>query len=89
MKAITISSLRKDMKQHFDDVSRSGEVIIVPRNKEEDAVVILPIREYNALMETEHLFSTETNSKRLRESIGQMAKGKNIPYELPGSKVKA
>jgi antitoxin YefM len=82
MKAITISSLRKDMKVHFDYVSNSKEIIIVPRNKEEDTVVIMSIQEYNALLETEYLLSTKTNINRLQESINQMAEGKTIAYNL-------
>ena len=38
MKAISISTLRKDMKTYFDYVTKSMEVIIVPRNKEEEAM---------------------------------------------------
>ena len=82
MKAISISTLRKDMKAYFDYVTKSMEVIIVPRNKEEEAIVIMSIQEYNALKETEHLLSSTANQQRLQESLEQMKRGDTKPFEL-------
>lgn len=83
MKAVSISTLRKGLKEYFDYVSQSLEVIIVPRNKEEEAIVIMSIQEYNSLKETEHLLSSEANRKRLQQSIRQAAENKTIQFDIP------
>ena len=82
MKAISISTLIKRMKEIFDYALRSTEVIIVRRNNNEEAIEIMSIQEYNSLKETEHLFSTEANQKKLQKSIGQIAEGKTVKFTI-------
>lgn len=76
MKAITISNLRSKIKHYFDSVINSSEILIIPRNNDDEAIVIMSLKEYNALQETNYLLSSDKNRERLLESIKQAESGK-------------
>ena len=82
MKEISIAELQKDMKRYFDYVSVSPDPLVVRGETEDDAIVLLSIREYNSILETEHLLSSEANRARLLASIRQMEEGKTTPHNL-------
>ncbi|MDQ3017147.1 MAG: type II toxin-antitoxin system Phd/YefM family antitoxin [Bacteroidota bacterium] len=81
MKAITISNLRNRISYFFNLVADSSEVIVVPRTNKDDAVVILSLKEYNALTETHYLLSPEINRQRIMDSIRQLGDDQIVVYD--------
>ena len=61
------------MKNYFDHVSSTEDILIISRNNnEDDAVVVTSIKEYNGLIETSHLMSSDANRKRVECAIDHL-----------------
>lgn len=81
MNAVNYSDLRKNLKTYLDRVYEDHETIIVARRDNEN-VVMISIDEYNSLVETAHLLSTEANARHLAESIRQARGGNATQHDL-------
>ena len=81
MIAANYSELRTDLKKFLDDVEDNNETLVVKRANGKGAV-ILSLAEYNSMIETMHLLSSEKNAGRLFKSIKQMKEGKSVNVKL-------
>jgi len=68
MNAVNYSDLRRNLKTYLDKVYDDQETIIVARRNNEN-VVLISVDEYNSLLETNYLLSTEANANHLTDSL--------------------
>jgi antitoxin YefM len=81
MIAANYTEFRTKLKELLDAVENDNETVIIKRSKGGGSVLI-SLDEYNSIMETAHLLSSEANAERLRESIDQLNQGKGISRKL-------
>lgn len=81
MIAANYSEFRKGLKNYLDSVESNHETLIIKRGTGKGAVII-SLEEYNSIMETLHLLSSQKNAQRLFESINQMKTGKTVHNDL-------
>lgn len=81
MEVVNFSEFRANLKKNLDEVYQDNEVLIVNRPRNEN-VVVLSLREYNSMLETTHLMSTEANRKRLEAAILRDREGDYEVHEL-------
>ncbi len=81
MKSTNYSSFRANLKSYLDDVEQNDEILVLNRG-ENRGTVILSLAEYNSLVETNYLLSSESNARHLRESIAQADKGQTSEMQL-------
>jgi len=75
MNAVSYTDLRQNLKTYMDKVYNDHDPLIITRKNNQN-IVLLSIEEYNSLMETNYLLSSEENYKYIKESIDQYEKGK-------------
>jgi antitoxin YefM len=65
MEVLNYTEFRLNLKGSLDAVTQDAETIVINRGKNDNAV----LKEYNSMLETIHLSSTEKNLRRLNGAI--------------------
>jgi antitoxin YefM len=81
MKAISYTAARQNLAKTMEKVCQDHSPIIITR-KQTDAVVLMSLEDYSALEETAYLLRSPKNTRRLIESIVQLADDKGIERDL-------
>ncbi len=81
MNIVNFSEFRNNLKSNLDRVSDDKDVVVISRTKDKN-IVLLPLSEYNALMETIHLMKSENNRRRIDEALQEMSEGKYLRNAL-------
>ena len=81
MKAITYTAARQNLAKTMEKVCKDHAPVIVTR-KTTDSVVIMSLKDYEALEETAYLLRSPKHTRRLIESVAQLEEGQGSEREL-------
>lgn len=82
MNVITYTAARANLANTMDRVCNDHEPLIVTRNGDQQAVVMLSLQDYNALEETAYLLRNPANARRLLAATEQLNAGGGASREL-------
>ncbi len=83
MKALTYTAVRSNLAKTMKEVCDDHDPVIITR-KQNDAVVMMSLEDYESLNETAYLLRSPKNTKRLLESIEELEKGRGKERKLAG-----
>ena len=71
------------MKSYFDSLEEDRDILLVPRQGQKDAIVIMTLSEYNSIVETEYLLSSAENRKVMEKAMQELENGSVVEFEHP------
>jgi antitoxin YefM len=81
MRAISYTAARNNLAGTMKKVCEDHDPVIVTR-KNNEAVIMMSLEDYESLTETAYLLQSPKNAKRLIESIEELEAGKGTQREL-------
>ncbi len=79
--AVNYSEARQNLASLMDSVSDNQSLVIITRQKSEP-VVLMSLKHYNAMQETEYLLANRANAEHLFQSIRNIEEGKLEAHDL-------
>jgi antitoxin YefM len=78
---VHITEFRSNLAKHLDRLEEDRDHLVVTRQGK-PPVVVLPLGEYEGMLETLHLNSSPENARRLRMGIAKAEAGLAAPRDL-------
>ncbi len=81
MNAITYTTARENLAKTMQQVCEDHDPVIITRRNNK-AVIMISLEDYDSLNETAYLLQNPTNAKRLLDSIEELESGKGTEREI-------
>ncbi|MBO9196590.1 type II toxin-antitoxin system prevent-host-death family antitoxin [Rhizobium sp. 16-449-1b] len=81
MRTVTFSKARSELASLLDEVSRDRVAVEIVRRGKPSAI-LMDKHEYEGMMETLHLLSTQANAVRLMEALEEVKNGRYEEHDL-------
>lgn len=75
MNAVNYTTARKNLAGMMDRVCQDCDTVIITKNNN-CAVVMMPLSDYESLMETDYLLRNKANADHLRKSMASAERGR-------------
>ena len=82
MRIVSYTNARNNLAKTIDSVVADCAPVTITRQSGEP-VVMIPLAEYESLLETDYLLRSPANARRLAQSLEQLATPKTRKLKLP------
>lgn len=80
MTSTTVTSFRANIKHYMDLVIRDSQEVII--NRGDEAVVLIPMDQYNSMKETEYLMSSKEMEKAILKGMEDVKNGNCVEVNI-------
>jgi len=81
MQSLNFTEFRQSLKTHLDSVADNYDMIVINRKGDRD-VVVVSLKEWNSMKETNYLNSSPKNRERLESALKKSMRGEVLEKEL-------